>query len=508
MKLSDEVKREYWTKLMLPEEVELMKELSTFKDFLDYISVYKDRPAIQSVMGLKTYDELLDEVARTRGFLNTIGVKKGDHVAIHMLNEYDFMRLFLAIASYGAVAVLVPMQTPGDRLGGLCKKMDVKFYITNEMFYETVASNVSGVRVFKKELGTMQEPYNAADDLNKDTLAAIMFTGGTTKAPKGVQLTHGNYMRGTLNGTYSDGESYYQRYLNLMPFTHVFGLIRSGLTPLYTGSLLYCCLNPKDMVSDLQVAKPTYMILVPALAEMLHGLAKMIGKEKLIPNLRVIIAGGAPVHPRLSKKYNEFQVSLFGGYGLTESSNLVSGNLSVLRIPEKEFSVGIPYPKQQVKLDENGVILLRGDHITPGYYNDPEINSASFKDGWFYTGDLGKIDEDGYLYIVGRADNLIVLQSGEKVAPEELEAEVNSIPFVKDCLVRSYKNEVGSISLEVEILPNDPVVKAMGIEDVYQAAKAEIDKINATNESYLGISKVTIRTEDFKRSPAMKILRG
>ena len=505
--MSEKVIWNYWTGDMPQDEVSQIVELPTIGDLLTHIEKYGDKNAIQSVFGVKTYNDLLHDVARTRGFLHDLGVREKEHVAIHMLNEYDFIRLFLAVTSYGAVAVLIPMQTPAESLNAVCKKMDVKYYITNDMYYETVGTNVSGVKLFKKDC-TFAAPYPVSNNLKRETYAAIMFTGGTTKAPKGVVLTHGNYMRGAYNGVFSTGSAFNQRYLNLMPFTHVFGLIRCCLTPLFTGSLLYCCVNPKDLVQDLGIVKPTYLILVPALADMLYGLSKMFGKDKLIPDLKVVIAGGAPVHPKLCKKFEEYGVILMGGYGLTESANLVSGNKVALEKPEKEFSVGMSYPNQKIKIGADGSILISGAHIMAGYYKEPELTNSVLVDGWFNTGDLGRIDEDGFIYVLGRTDNLIVLESGEKVAPEELEASINSLPYVKDCLIKVAKSESGASILEAEILPNDTVVKAMAITDVQQVALYDINKINLNNPTYMKISRIVIKNEDFKRSPSMKIIRG
>ena len=367
--------------------------------------------------------------------------------------------------------------------------------------------NVTGVKLFKKD-HTFDAPFPISANLTKDTPAAIMFTGGTTKAPKGVVLSHGNFMRGTYNGVFAVGSAFNQRYLNLMPFTHVFGLIRCALTSLYTGSSLYCCINPKDLVQDLMISRPTYLILVPALAEMLYGLSKMLGKEKIIPDLRVIIAGGAPVHPKLTIKYHEIGISLMGGYGLTESACLVSGNRVGILMPEKVASVGMTFPNQSVKTDKNGTLLISGDHVMLGYYNDQNATNAVLKDGWFNTGDLGRIDDDGFLFVAGRSDNLIVFESGEKVTPEEIESEIENIPYVKDSIVKPIRNESGMTVLEAEIFPNDAVVKAMGIANLQEVAIYDINKINEKNPSYMRIVRVSIRKEDFKRSASMKIMRG
>jgi len=324
-------------------------------------------------------------------------------------------------------------------------------------------------------------------------------TGGTTGTPKGALLSNGALMRGTQNGGYGLGKAFYHRYYAMIPFIHVFGLVRNLLTACYTGSLLYLCANMKAFMKDLPAAKPDTMVLVPALAELLYTIASAYGMGALGGNLRYIICGGAPVSPELIAKFDKLGVSVCPGYGLTETANLVSGNGDFLT---HSTSVGMPYPNQELKLVD-GELWIKGDNLFNCYYNDPAQTAAAFDDGWFKTGDLAKFDEDGRLYIVGRTKNLIILDNGENVSPEELEALVDEIPFVRDCLVYEDKNDFGAQVIAVEVLPHENT----GISDVEAAFKAALVEINRKLPRYMQIDKVAIRTTDFARSGSMKIIR-
>jgi len=330
-----------------------------------------------------------------------------------------------------------------------------------------------------------------------------MFTGGTTGIPKGALLSHKALMQGAFNGIFATGSAFEQRYYALIPFTHIFGLVRSFLTALYTGSQVYLCENMKNIFNDFPKAKPTIMALVPALANMIYGIIISKGIEAIGGNLKVIICGGANVTPDLIKRFYAIGIDVLPGYGLTETANLVSGNGYSIEYPE---SVGMPYFCQELKL-VNGELWVKGDNVMIEYYNDKEETAKVMEDGWFKTGDLVRIDEDGLLYIVGRTKNVIILENGENVSPEEIESLLYDVPVVMDCLVYEDKNQFGDGIIAVEILPNMKVFEDAEIIDVSFTFEKVIADINAMLPSFKQIKKTVIRQDDFKRSPSMKIIR-
>jgi long-chain acyl-CoA synthetase len=220
------------------------------------------------------------------------------------------------------------------------------------------------------------------------------------------------------------------------------------------------------------------------------------------PDLQTIICGAAPVAPYLVREYAKIGVTLLPGYGLTESANLVSGNPEALRKPE---SVGLIYGGMDYKIVD-GELWLKGINMMDGYVT-PEDNAIAYEDGYFKTGDLVHIDEEGFLYITGRTKEIIVLSTGENVSPAELEVKFAAIDAVQDCLVYDME-EGGHQILVLEVLPRMTTVKALGIEDIYAYLKAEVDKINETLPSFEKINKLIIRDTDFVRTPAMKIARN
>ena len=497
---------EYYLRLLPPEERDFFHDMPTINDLVAFAEQnFADDLALDGIAGPMTYRDMIAAVAGLRGYLKDAGIQPGDHVGIQLPNSALAAELILAVMTYGAVIVPIPMTMAGEELTANLKKQDIKLYLYADVLEARVHAMPlpEGVCAVKASL---VKPGEAVPDAKneKDTPAAIFFTGGTTGKSKGALLSHGALMRGALNGVYAPGEALRQRYLALIPFSHVFGVVRNLLSCFYTGSLLYTLEDMRTVVAVLPKAQPTLLVLVPALADMLAGLAKIRGLDALGGKLRIVIAGGAHVPEGIIRRYQELGIICCPGYGMTETANLVSGNGDPFDNPT---SVGMPYPEQQVKIVDDE-IWVKGDHLMLGYYNDPEETANIFtEDGWLKTGDLGRIDENGLLYITGRRKNIIVLPNGENVSPEELELALVKIPLIKDALVREAVIE-GRTVLEAEVFPNGPVLAAMQIAEPEPAIRAAVEKLNASLPPYMTIQNLIIRKEDFQRSPSMKIIRN
>ncbi|MBQ7566090.1 MAG: AMP-binding protein, partial [Oscillospiraceae bacterium] len=292
------------------------------------------------------------------------------------------------------------------------------------------------------------------------------------------------------------------RYLLVLPLSHVFGLIRNLMTCLSTGGTLFICRNNQDMFRDIAAFRPTVLVLVPALAEMAMNLSKKFKRNMLGEDLKYIICGAAAVPPYLIREYDKMGVGLLPGYGLTESANLVSGNPANL---EKPDSVGIPYPDQELRIVD-GELWLKGKNMMDGYVGE-EGETAFTEDGWFRTGDLARFDDDGFLYIVGRSKEIIVLPSGENVSPAELEAKFLECPLVQDCQVFEDYAEQGRRILALEVVPRAVEMAKLPPESASAQLTQALEKINAALPPFERVSRITVRTSDFERTKSMKIVR-
>lgn len=451
-----------------------------------------------------TYSELDELISNFRGVLYDHNIKKGDIVGIYLPNSVDFVKAFLAVTTYGACAVLLPPHLDSMSLFGCSMKYGLNAIVYSPMLKENltvVTEKISSVCLIDSTEKSVNSQKSV--DVNGDVACAVLFTGGTTGKSKGARLSHRAVIAGIKNGCYGLNDVFEQRYFLILPLTHVFGLIRNFLTAMYTGSSMFICKNNKDMFRDIAVYKPTVMILVPALAEMALNLSKQFGKNMLGSDIKYIICGAAAVAPYLVTEYHKLGVTLLPGYGLTESANLVSGNPEAIRKPD---SVGLMYPGMDYKI-VNGELWLKGVNMMDGYVGDEENETAYSEDGYFKTGDLVKIDDEGFLYIIGRIKEIIVLSTGENISPAEIESLFYGVDEIQDCMVYS-DIEDGKEILAIEILPRMTAIKAMNISDIAVHIRWKVDEINSTLPTFKRINKVVIRDSDFIRSPSMKIVRN
>ena len=227
-------------------------------------------------------------------------------------------------------------------------------------------------------------------------------------------------------------------------------------------------------------------------------------------NLEEIVCGGAPIRPEIGKFFNDIGVMLLNGYGITECSPLVSVNRPKFN---DSSTVGVILPCCEVKINEpneegDGEIWVKGDIVMQGYYKEPEKTAKVLKDGWFNTEDYGKINEKGQLVINGRKKNVIVLNNGKNIYPEEIENYILRIPYVQEVIVKGVKNDKGQeLSLCAEVFLNQEKVEEMQVENIEEQLKKDISKETKDLASYKHIKKIEIRKKEFVKTTTNKIKR-
>ncbi len=494
--------RELFRKYTDPEQFERIVEMDSVSEMWERcLAEFGDRTAIVDNGEEYTFARLEEDAAGFRTLISPCG--SGARVGILAANSYDFVKAFIAVTTAGDTAVALPAHLDAQTVFGCCMMFGLSCLVYQGDFEDRTAL------VKERRPDVLLIRADATSDektplvkCSRETPCAIVFTGGTTGRSKGALLSNGAVMQGTVNGCYGYKDVFGQRYLLILPLTHVFGLIRNLMTSLYTGSAMFICRNNKDMFRDVAVFRPTVMVMVPALAEMGLTLSKKFGRNMFGDDLKCIICGAAAVSPFLIKEYDKFGIALLPGYGLTESANFVSGNPESLSKPE---SVGIPFPNQEFRIEENGELWLKGANMMDGYVGVDEPDA--YEDGWFKTGDLVRLDDDGYLYITGRIKEIIVLSNGENVSPAEVETYFNAPPFIQDSQVFEDINESGEHILALEVVPRATELTDMDPEAKRAFIVSELEKINSTLPSFWRVSRITVRDSDFERTPAMKIVR-
>lgn len=491
--------RDIFAKYTSAETFARIKEMSSVSEMWSHcLKEYADEVAIADQGVNYTYKQLEERAAVLRGLMNA-SAEAGKRVGIYMTNSVQFVEAYLAAVTAGYTAVILPPQLDDKTVYGCMMKFNIGTLVYQDEEKVAFAKSMLPGAHFLPADAEGAEPA-PIQEVSAETPCVIMFTGGTTGKSKGALLSNGAVMQGVVNGCYGYEEVFGQRYLLVLPLSHVFGLIRNLMTSLYTGSAMCICRNNQDMFRDIAMFKPTILVVVPALAEMALKLSKQFGKNMLGEDMKYIICGAAAVAPYLLGEYRKFNITLFPGYGLTETANLVSGNPETVNKPD---SVGIMYPNQEYRIEE-GELWLKGSNIMEGYIGETE---EAMEDGWFMTGDLVRVDEDGFLYIVGRKKEIIVLANGENVSPAEVESKFNALDFVQDSQVFEDMDEGGSHFLALEIVPRLSELKGMEPDEQKKYMMQELQKVNASLPGYQRVNRMEIRESDFARTPSMKIVR-
>ena len=384
--------------------------------------------------------------------------------------------------------------------------------------------------------------YDYKIDVNK--LASIVFTSGTTGKGKGVMLSQANIGLDMTLGMYNFDIT--RKTLHVLPPHHTFGSTVNYIGHLSQGCEVYISSGIKHVSDEIREQQPTHLILVPAFLEVMNRkiwtTARKSGKEGILKammkvsdllrkvgidlrkklfasvlsafggKLELIICGGAKLDEEIINTFDSLGITILNGYGITECSPLISANRNEYRKPG---SVGTPILACRVKIDnpdENGEgeICVKGPNVMMGYYNNPEATAEVFdKDGFFHTGDYGKLDEEGWIYITGRKKNLIILSNGKNVYPEEIEADLQKVEGVAEVVVYAGESRVqkDKITIVAEIFPDADLLKDKGITDMQAYFEDHVKSLNAKMPPYKAVKRVKLRDSEFQKNTSRKITR-
>ena len=417
------------------------------------------KPAIHCLSRTITFSQMLDEVKRLACALAAIGVGHGDRVFISMPNCSAFNISYFAIFSLGAVAVPIPFHFRPREFAALISHCRPKAGIISQEASESVKSAVdsspvkpSVILCSSDSTGGMQyshllrqpgsETTPAKEPGPQDT-ALVLYTSGTTGDPKGVVLTHDNVVSNVSSCEKAMPVTPDDRFILFLPTYHSFGFTVCVALPTYLGSTCVVLPGPKrELIAEACIRhQVTAFVGIPALYGMM---ARAEGRAAAaFDSVRFYISGAAPLSRQTLEAFPKlYEAPLLEGYGLTEAAPVVS--LNPFEGKRKVGSVGIPLPQVQVRVvDEDGAdlptgqigeLLVRGANVTPGYFEDPAATKQRLREGWLYTGDMARIDEEGYIFIEDRKDDMILVQ-GVNVYPHEVEDAIRTISGVEEVAV-------------------------------------------------------------------------
>ncbi|MCA9245526.1 MAG: long-chain fatty acid--CoA ligase [Planctomycetales bacterium] len=434
---------------------------------------HADAPAIWGVVEDRlepvTWSELLGDVSRLAAALRLANIEPGDRVATIADNRYEWIVADLGILLARAVHVPIHTSLSGEQityqllhsgakiaiLGGQDQAEKLAPYaerLADECRFFTIepfkkmerhAPIIERLAELVAESVTAGASFDAAREAAKivsGDLATIMYTSGTTGEPKGVMLSHGNLASNAWATATSYDEPSDEMRLCLLPLSHIYGRTCDLYCWLARGTQMALARSRETVLEDAQIVKPTVINAVPYFYERVYrrlreqSVADKPGvlKRVLGGRIRTCFSGGAALPQSVAKFFRQQQLALFDGYGLSEASPVVAIST---RKASREGTVGQPLTDVEVKIAPDGEVLTKGPHVMLGYWDDPQATAAAMENGWLKTGDLGAIDDDGFLKITGRKKELIVLSTGKNVAPTQIERLLVDSPLIALALV-------------------------------------------------------------------------
>ncbi len=521
-----------------------------------------------------TYGKFRDDVVNLGTGLTRAFRLKGEKILIIGETTYEWYVSYMAMLCGAGIAVPTDKELPDNELENVIKRSDAAAVIYSPRkkdLIKKVANHCPGVRYFMEmysdnkvngrfvgldhvmeEGGFLTEMgYKGYLDIeiDPDAFAVLIFTSGTTSAAKGVMISNTNLAYNINSVTPYVYITPEDRVFSVLPLHHTYESTIGFLYPMAMGASIAVCQGLRHIASDMKETSPTAIIAVPLLIESLYkkinqGIEKS-GKatavksmisltnglknlgidvkrkvfkdiyENLGGRLRIVVSAAAPIDAKVGKWLEDIGILFLQGYGLTETAPIAA------LTPDFDTRVGSAGKSvvwDEIKIDNpnergEGEILIKGKTVMLGYYEDPKATSDAIKDGWFHSGDIGYMDEDGFIYITGRSKNVIVTQNGKNIYPEEIENLLSKVEEIAECMV--YGKEVAGekeLIITARVIPDREMIKEihgdnLSEEQIYKIIWEQIKKVNRKLTNYKTVKKLEIKSDEFEKTSTMKIKR-
>ncbi len=508
-----------------------------------------------------TYAEFYADIKALGGALVRRGLA-GKRIIVTGENCYAWCLSYMTAVCGLGVVIPVDKDIPAEELANIAKISGASAIIYSNKYEEKVAGVGKKLQryTFDEILDICKSSDSCSDEdievyenrsIDIDEMAVLLFTSGTTGVSKGVMLSQRNLCCNIENLAKLVKLSSYDVALSVLPLHHVYECTAGFLYPMSRGAAIARSEGVRYIMKNLKEIHPTKMICVPLLLETMYNKmwanirkkgienkvktiikatnalqpesVRMAAKRKVFAEiheslggkLNLLVSGGAPVDPQVLKGLRDFGFNVIQGYGLTECGPLAAVNPDTA---SKDRSAGVALPGGELKIidaDSEGIgeICYRGDNVMLGYYKMPEETAQVKKNGWLHTGDLGYIDEDGYLMITGRKKNVIVTANGKNIFPEELETYLMRNDYIAECVVVGYMNEKKKdYDIVALVYPDYTYAKealGSGATDsaIYDKIIEAVDEVNTTVQTYKRIHMTIMRNEEFPKNSSRKIKR-
>ena len=519
-----------------------------------------------------THKEFRENINALGTTLIQMGLKD-KRIALISENRYEWELSYLAVAS--GVGVIVPLDKalPDNELESLIlrsqveaiiysskydaimntlrekKNTNLKYFISMDLEENTqgIYAEKALVEKGKKLLADGNKTYIDAK-IDSEKMGIMLFTSGTTAMSKAVMLSHKNLVTNVMDIIQRFDLTDEDRFLSFLPLHHVFECTVGFLYPISIGGSIAFCEGVKHMAENIKEFEITAMISVPAVFDIIYrkvmktiekkgklanlekgkkvsqfllkmkiDLRKQLFKEvheSLGPKLKLVVTGGAALDPETEKGFNDLGFDVEQGYGLTETAPVIAAETPKCR---RLGSIGKKFPSVEVKIDDPdeegiGELMAKGPSIMLGYYeNEEATKSALESDGWFHTGDLARIDKDGFIYISGRKKSVIVLNNGKNVFPEEIETLLNKVEGIKETFVFEKKEDDGDVKVCVEIVYDKELIKELynieGEENIKEFLWDKVKEVNKLMPKYKYVREMVITEEPLIKTTTLKIKR-
>ena len=519
-----------------------------------------------------THKEFRDEINSLGTKLIEMGLKD-KRIAVISENRYEWAVAYLAVVTGTGIVVPLDKALPDNEIENLIIRSEVEAIIYSSKYdkimQEIKEKNNTKIKYFismdltKEQNGIFSQKglINEGKELiekgnteflnakiDNEKMSIMLFTSGTTAMSKAVMLSHKNICANLKDITSVIKIDEYDRFLSFLPLHHTFECTVGFLYPISKGGAIAFCEGIRHIADNIKEYQITAMISVPILFESMYkrimksiekkGKLKTVKKgikisqfllkfgidirKKLFKEIhdtlggkvRLFVAGGAALDPEAEKGFNELGFTMYQGYGLTESSPVIAAEDDKF---QRLGSIGKAFPSLEVKIDnpnEEGVgeLLAKGPSIMLGYYNNEEATKETLdEEGFLHTGDLAKIDKDGYIFISGRKKFVIVLKNGKNIYPEELETLINKIEGIKESFVYGKPEPDGDYKICAKIVYDVDIAKeyykVSNEEELKEAIWQEVKKVNKTMPAYKYIREIIITNEELIKTTTQKVKR-